>query len=119
METLQDVACRCIANMEFGKDVVKQQFSLAIFKRVAAKEKTFTGNDFKYCVFEDCYFRKCKFVDCDFTGAQFRSTNLRGSSFEGCRFDYCRFNLSIVPLEVLERNMPGYENVALDLARSL
>ncbi|HWA08342.1 MAG TPA: pentapeptide repeat-containing protein [Opitutaceae bacterium] len=89
------------------------------FRFTTAKKVHFRAVSFKYCVFEDCYFRDCRFEDCDFTGATFRNSVLRGSMFDGSRFDYCRFAHSLVPVVILERHMPGYENVALELARAL
>ncbi len=94
-------------------------FDAARFRLVAAKKIHFHGVSFKYCIFDDCYFRDCRFEDCDFTGSTFRNSILRGSSFDGSRFDYCRFTHSVVPRSILERHMPGYENVALELARAL
>lgn len=87
--------------------------------RVSAKEITFERVSFKYVIFDRCYFRDCKFINCDFTGARFYDSNLRGSSFDGSRFDYARFSKTTVPLAIIERHMPGYENVAVELARSL
>ena len=89
------------------------------FRFVTAKKVHFRSVSFKYCVFEDCYFRDCRFEDCDFTGATFRNSNLRGSTFDGAHFDYCRFAHTLIPINIIERHMPGYENVALELARSL
>jgi hypothetical protein len=106
-------------DVEFTTDCEKQDFTLNLFWRVAAKNKTFTKVDFKYCVFEDCYFRNCKFVDCDFTGCQFRNSVLRGSEFEACQFDYCRFDKCVIPYEILNTSLPRRHNLALEFARSL
>lgn len=94
-------------------------FEKTRFKFVAAKQTHFRQVSFIFCVFEDCYFRDCRFEDCDFTGAVFRNSTLRGSTFDGCKFPYCRFSHTLVGHAILERNMPGFENVALELARSL
>ncbi|HEY4249230.1 MAG TPA: pentapeptide repeat-containing protein [Lacunisphaera sp.] len=102
-----------------GTPVRKENHERTRFRVVSAKGVHFQGVSFKYCLFEDCYFRDCRFEDCDFTGASFRNSNLRGSTFDGSRFDYCRFAHTLVPQVVLERHMPGYENVALELARAL
>lgn len=97
-----------------GHDFEKTRFSF-----VAAKQTHFRQVSFMFCVFEDCYFRDCRFEDCDFTGAVFRNSTLRGSTFDGCKFPYCRFSHTLISHAILERNMPGFENVALELARSL
>ncbi len=94
-------------------------FDRQIFKTVSCKKGTFKGVQFKYVIFEDCYFRDCIFEKCHFTGATFRNSNLRGSSFDGCDFSYCRFSHTLVHESLIKRNMPGYENVALELARAL
>ncbi len=94
-------------------------YERARFRLTSARKVHFRRVSFKYCIFEDCYLRDCRFEDCDFTGATFRNSILRGSTFDGCRFEYCRFAHSIVPLTILERHMPGYENQALELARAL
>lgn len=99
--------------------VSKVNYERTRFRVVAAKGIHFQAVSFKYCLFEDCYFRDCHFENCDFTGATFRNCNLRGSTFDGSRFDYCRFAHTLVPHVILERHMPGYENVALELARAL
>ncbi len=102
-----------------GSPIGHVTYDRSRFRFATAKKVHFRGVTFKYCVFEDCYFRDCRFEDCDFTGATFRNSNLRGSSFDGSRFDYCRFSHTLVPISIIERHMPGYENVALELARSL
>ncbi|MGD0461696.1 MAG: pentapeptide repeat-containing protein [Tepidisphaeraceae bacterium] len=94
-------------------------FDRHIFETVSCKGGVFKDLQFKYVIFEDCYFRDCKFDNCNFTGAVFRNSNLRGSSFEGCDFSYCRFSNTVVHESIIQRNMPGYENVALELARAL
>jgi hypothetical protein len=94
-------------------------YELTRFRFAAAIKIHFRAVSFKYCIFDDCYFRDCRFEDCDFTGSVFRNTILRGSTFDGSRFDYCRFAHTFIPLTILERHMPGYENVALELARAL
>lgn len=99
--------------------ITQANYDRTRFRFTAARKNHFRAVSFKYCVFEDCYFRDCRFEDCDFTGAVFRNSVLRGSTFDGSRFDYCRFAHSLVPVSILERHMPGYENVALELARSL
>jgi hypothetical protein len=99
--------------------IIQIDYERTRFRFVAAKKVHFRGVSFMYCVFEDCYFRDCRFEDCNFTGATFRNSNLRGSNFDGSRFDYCRFSHTLVPASIIERHMPGYENVALELARSL
>jgi hypothetical protein len=102
-----------------GLPIRKENYERTRFRVVAAKSVHFQGVSFKYSLFEDCYFRDCRFEDCDFTGASFRNSNLRGSTFDGSRFDYCRFSHTLVSPIILERHMPGYENVALELARAL
>lgn len=99
--------------------IAQANYDRTRFRFTAARKIHFRAVSFKYCVFEDCYFRDCRFEDCDFTGATFRNSVLRGSTFDGSRFDYCRFAHSLVPVAILERHMPGYENVALELARAL
>ncbi|MGA2442446.1 MAG: pentapeptide repeat-containing protein, partial [Tepidisphaeraceae bacterium] len=94
-------------------------FDRHIFETVSCKGGVFKGLQFKYVIFEDCYFRDCKFEKCNFTGAVFRNSNLRGSTFDGCDFSYCRFSNTVLHESIIQRNMPGYENVALELARAL
>lgn len=102
-----------------GTPIRKENHEHTRFRVVTAKGVHFQAVSFKYCLFEDCYFRDCRFENCDFTGASFRNSNLRGCTFDGCRFDYCRFAHTLVPQVILERHMPGYENVALEFARAL
>lgn len=99
--------------------VAGHDFKKTRFRFVAAKQTHFRQVSFMFCVFEDCYFRDCRFEDCDFTGAVFRNSTLRGSTFDGSKFSYCRFSHTLVGHAILARNMPGLENVALELARSL
>ena len=88
-------------------------------RRVSCKGGRFHKISFKYVIFEDCYFRDCEFDHCDFTGAFFRNSTLRGSRFNGCTFNYCRLSHTVIPENIIQRNMPGWENVALEFARAL
>ena len=116
---LKEMAEKEFVAAQDGTPIRKENYDRTRFRLVAAKGVHFQGVLFRYCLFEDCYFRDCRFEDCDFTGASFRNSNLRGCSFDGSRFDYCRFSHTLVPQVILERHMPGYENVALELARAL
>lgn len=109
----------CLEDQEIAADLHAEKLELHLLRRVSAKNRTFDRVSFRYTIFDNCYLRNCRFTDCDFTGTQFIGTNLRGSTFDGSRFDYCRFTATLVPHDILERHMPGYENVALELARSL
>lgn len=119
-----DHPMREMTEKEFGgpadaPPINKVDYNRTRFRLVSGKGVRFQAVSFKYCLFEDCYFRDCRFEDCDFTGASFRNSNLRGSTFDGSHFNYCRFAHTLVPHAILERHMPGYENVALELARAL
>jgi hypothetical protein len=100
-------------------DLLQATMSLELWDRVSAKERHIERVDFRYTIFSNCYLRGCQFVECDFTGAFFVESNLRGSTFEGCKFDYARFSRTLVTHSIIDRSMPGYENVQLELARSL
>jgi hypothetical protein len=117
--SLQTVSRVKIEDKEFGGDVENGNFELYLFSRVSAKERTFRKASFQFSIFENCYFRKCHFADCNFIGAQFLSSNLRDCTFNGCKFDYSRFNATLAPHAILTRNLPDFENLARDLARSL
>jgi hypothetical protein len=119
MDTLKDAGRVLIADKQFTDSISNANLAMHLLLRVSAKEVTFDHVSFQYVIFDHCYFRNCKFFNCDFTGAHFLGSNLRGSSFDGSRFDYCRFSTTAAPLSIIERHMPGYENVALELARSL
>lgn len=109
-----------LTDKEFDAEKIYNiSFDKHIFTRVSAVSKTFEKVSFKYAVFDDCYFRNCKFIDCDFTGAQFKGASYRGSEFSGSRFDYARFNNTKITNSILDFNIPGYENVALEFAQSL
>ena len=119
MDTLKDSGRVLIADKQFTESISDADLTMHLLLRVSAKGITFNRVSFQYVIFDHCYFRNCKFFNCDFTGANFLGSNLRGSSFDGSRFDYCRFSTTTAPLAILERHMPGYENIALELARSL
>jgi uncharacterized protein YjbI with pentapeptide repeats len=119
MLTLKDSNRTRLEDKEVATDLSGSDLGMHLLLRVSAKERTFNRVSFRYTIFDNCYLRKCRFQDCDFTGAQFVGSNLRESSFDGSRFDYCRFSSSIVPHTVLQRHLPGFENVARELARSL
>lgn len=119
MDTLKDSSRVLITDKQFTGSISNANLALHLLLRVSAKGITFDRVSFQYVIFDNCYFRNCKFLNCDFTGAYFVGSNLRGSSFDGSRFDYCRFSTTTAPLAIVERHMPGYENVALELARSL
>ena len=108
-----------IIDHEITGDLKDVKFDRHIFERVCAKGIIFTKVSFTFAIFDNCYFRDCKFIDCNFTGAKFNDTNLRASIFDGSKFDYCRFSKTSVPVTIIDKHMPGYENVASELARSL
>ncbi|MFT7371834.1 MAG: hypothetical protein ACI9T9_000513 [Oleiphilaceae bacterium] len=109
-----------LTDIEFCKNLEsKQKFNKHIFKRVSAVKVVFENIEFLYTVFDDCYFRNCKFIDCKFTGAQFKNSSFRGSEFTGSTFDYARFNNTKITNKLIETNIPGYENVALEFAQAL
>jgi Pentapeptide repeats (9 copies) len=108
-----------VVDAEISTDVQDARFERQIWKRVSAKDRTFTRVSFKYTIFDNCYLRKCQFVECDFTGAMFTDTGLRGSTFDGSRFDYCRFSRTLISHDIIDKHLPGYENVKVELARNL
>jgi uncharacterized protein YjbI with pentapeptide repeats len=96
-------------DVEIESDVTDSVFVREYWKRVSARGRTFKNTSFKFTVFESCYFHNCTFDHCNFVGTSFTDGNLRGSTFEGCSFKYARFTRSIVPYDVLERNLPSEE----------
>jgi hypothetical protein len=108
-----------VTDQEFTSDLQSVAFDKYLFRRVSAKDRTYNRVSFKYTIFENCYFRSCKFLNCDFTGAMFVDTNFHGSSFDGSRFDYCRFTRTLISHAVLDRHLPGWENVQQELTRNL
>jgi hypothetical protein len=109
-----------LTDLEFCSNVNSDEnFNKHIFTRVCAVKIVFQNIEFKYTVFDDCYFRNCKFIDCKFVGAQFKNSSFRGSEFPGSSFDYARFNNTKITNKLIETNIPGYENVALEFAQAL
>lgn len=108
-----------VIDAELSGDFTDHDQEKRVWKRVAAKGVTFREINFRYTIFEQCYFRECRFERCDFTGALFVDLNFRNSTFPRSKFDYARFTRTIVSHDILTRHLPGYENVQLELARSL
>lgn len=108
-----------ISEKEFDGEVSNVSFEKYVFRNVSAVERIFTKVTFNFVIFDDCYFRNCKFIDCHFIGAQFKGSSFRGSEFPGSKFDYARFSNTIITTQLIERNLPGYENVALEFAQGL
>lgn len=122
METppgLRDLSRKTIFEMEFNENQTDEDYKFHVFQRVSAVDKVFRRVKFKFVVFDDCYFRNCKFEDCDFTGAQFRDSSFRGSIFPGSCFNYARFRHCKITPDLISRNIPGWENVALEFAQGL
>ncbi|WP_082920150.1 pentapeptide repeat-containing protein [Halomonas caseinilytica] len=88
-------------------------------ERIFAVSRRFMRVSFKQVVIRDCYFRNCEFIDCDFTGAHISSSNFQGAKFEGCNFSYATFEKTEIELDVITHNLPPYENLKRDLARSI
>lgn len=116
---MADMTRHQVVEKEFRENTSNQDYRFHLFKRVSAVDLEFNNIDFSFVVFDDCYFRNCKFFDCTFTGAQFKSSSFRGSAFRGSTFDYARFNNSKITPDLINQNIPGWENVALEFAQSL
>lgn len=122
METppgLKDLSRKTIFEMEFIEDQADKNYKFHIFHRVSAVDIVFKNVKFEFVVFDDCYFRNCQFEDCDFTGAQFKDSSFRGSIFPGSYFNYTRFRNCRITPNLISRNIPGWENVALEFAQGL
>ena len=119
METITENKRKRREEIQFQNDVKDESFDMSYFRLAAAVKRKFENVSFKYCIFDNCYFRNCKFIDCDFTGVQFIESSFRGSTFDGSKFDYARFNSTLITTSLIDRNLPGFENVALEFARSL
>jgi uncharacterized protein YjbI with pentapeptide repeats len=103
----------------FDSDETSSNFSDHVFVRLSAKDRRFSGVNFRYSTFDSCYIRKCIFEDCDFIGCKFLSSNLHGSVFIGCKFDYTTFDKTLITSEILDTCCPALENLKSRFARSL
>jgi hypothetical protein len=119
MVTLTKTERKLEEDCRLTEDLVREDLGMRLFKRLTADKRQFECVSFKFTIFENCYLRDCKFINCDFTGAMFVDTNLRGATFDGSRFDYARFTRTLIGHAILERHLPDYENVQLELSRNL
>lgn len=98
------------------KDLNFERYELT---RVYAVGLTFTDVSFKQSIIHECYFRNCVFRNCDFTGANISQTNFQGADFIGCTFNYTNFQGTQIGIAPLRKNLPGWENIKLQLAKNL
>jgi hypothetical protein len=109
-----------IKEKELEKEDLKDlNFERHELTRVYAVGLTFTDVSFKQSVIHECYFRNCVFKNCDFTGANISHTNFQGADFIGCTFNYANFQSTLIGIDPLSKNLPGWENTKLMLAKNL
>lgn len=98
------------------KDLTFERHELT---RVYAVGLKFVDVSFKQSIIQESYFRNCIFTNCDFTGANISQTNFQGSNFIGCTFNYTNFQGTQIGIAPLNRNLPGWENIKMKLAKNL
>ncbi len=122
-DLLRGPTARLLARGAFpaGSTIDGEDFQFAQLRDTGANRVTFESCDFKYAYFQRAYFVDCEFRDCDFTGARFDNSTIRGekTNLEGCKLDYVAAWRTILPNELVLRNLPGEANVKRLAAQSL
>lgn len=116
---LKDYKKALVEDKEFVSDVRDEDMSQQVVRRVFAVNKAFIGVSFKQTDFSHVYFRNCRFFRCNFTGSSISRSNFRGSQYEECKFQYSTWEHTILDEDFLDNCLPGEENLARDLVRSL
>jgi hypothetical protein len=101
------------------EDLTGVDFSFSHFQDVEAKGRSFSKCNFQHCVFERCYFRAATFKNCDFTGSRFIDCNLRSAKVITCKIEYTAYRGTTLDRKEFAANLPHWENVRAEVARSL
>jgi hypothetical protein len=116
---LQDLPGERFTRKRFTSSIADGNFAYSHFQDCDGKTIEFTKCNFQHCIFERCYFRNSTFVDCDFTGARFVDSNLRGSRLVMCKLEYSTYKSTTLEPKQFAANLPKWENVRAEVARSL